>query len=92
MPELVEAFNNELAYGSPTWVSEWVNVSSSKLLAFSVFSDKDHTTIFEYAVDSNHDIIETDVRPVETGGDTKEYFLKVKTRFIRLKLDLYGLP
>jgi hypothetical protein len=85
MPELIEAYINDPVYPDPTYVTEWFNISSSQSLVFTAYCDQDFDMVIDWAVDSQYQIIDTDVKS-QLGSDTGEFFIPVKTRFARFSV------
>jgi hypothetical protein len=83
MPEADELFNNNPAYNSPTFVSEWLNISSSNSLYIIVFSSSAYTCTIDYTIDDQYQIISTESTFSEA-NTSKEFVLYAKTRFLRL--------
>jgi hypothetical protein len=91
MPELTDIYNSQVGWNTPTWTSEWINISSSQTIVFSAFSTVDYDMIVNWSMDDNHDIVDTDTKSV-LANQADELFLPVKTRFIQCSLTFVSNP
>jgi hypothetical protein len=89
--EIREYYLNDPAYGSTSKIYEWVNISSCNSAYILVWSDVDFTTVVDYAIDSNFDIVDTETTG-GFGGQSTKLILYSKTRFMRLTVTLSSAP
>jgi hypothetical protein len=81
--EVRELFLNDPVYGSTTKVFEWINMSGCNSMYVIVWSNSDYTTTVDYCVDSNFDIVDSEIAN-NTGSTSRKLILYAKTRFMRL--------
>ena len=82
MPVLKEIFLNAVAYGAPSYVSDWTNFESSAYFTFTTYCDAAVDTTLEYAVDAGFQIVDTETIPL-VGGTCVQLIRPVKTHFVR---------
>jgi hypothetical protein len=80
MSEILEVYQNEPAYGLASWDSDWINVSSSKTLTFTAFSDQNYDIGIRYAVNETGVVIDTDVVSV-LANNAYTFHVPVQNRF-----------
>lgn len=85
MPELSEAFINNLAYPDTSFITEWVNITSANSLYITTFCSSDALVQLDYAVDNDYEIILTETRNI-LSNITSEIYIPVKSRFIRISI------
>lgn len=83
MPELIGAYQREIANITTFWNSEWFNISSSKYLVFTVFCNRDFEMGIRWSVDDNLVVIDTDLE-ILTAMTMNTIQIPVKTRFAQL--------
>ena len=82
MPVLKDIFLNDPSYGATSFVSEWVNFESMNYFVFTTYCDSGVDLRLEYAVDSNYEIIETEIIPL-VALSCVQITRPVKTNFVR---------
>jgi hypothetical protein len=82
MPELIEVFNNEDAYTSTSWVSEWIDVASTNNLVFTTYCDQNYEVGVRWAVDNNYFVINEKIISV-LANESYELFEPVTARFVQ---------
>lgn len=86
MPEVYDVFFNDLAYGSNSRISQWVNVSFAESLIYSVHCSQNCDLVIEWSADDNpYQIIQTETYPLVANID-KKVLLSIKWKFARFSV------
>lgn len=85
MSEIREVYVNNPIYPNNSYISEWLNVSSSLSLTFTIFEDNNCDVVLDWATDNNYNIINTETTAL-VGGNSLTIYTPVKNRFVRLSI------
>lgn len=85
MSEIREVYINNPTYPNITYITEWLNVSSSVSLTFTIFEDNNCDIVLDWAIDNNYNIINTETTAL-IGGNSTTIYTPVKNRFVRLSV------
>ena len=91
MPEEIDLYQSQQAFGSPTFTSEWKNISSSQSIIFTAYATQDFTMSVRWATDNLLNVIDTDVLSI-LANNTGEFILPVKARFVQLYMTFAANP
>lgn len=83
--EIKELYIYEPSYPFLSFVSEWLNVSSSNFLTITANNDNDYDINIDWASDTNYNIINTETQNIY-GGDSVTLFRPVLNRFVRISI------
>lgn len=86
MPEAFDVYFNNANHGSSSRVSQWINVSNSESLIYTVHCSQNCDVVVEWsATDNPIQIIETDTYPLVANIDVK-IPISIKWRFARFSV------
>ena len=85
MADLKDAYLNDNNYNSPTYTTEWYNISSYQNITYTVFCSQNCNILIEYSTDNNFSVILTETGSVVANTSTTLYS-QVKARYIRFKV------